>query len=313
MTALGNQANKNQFSHLADRAGDRLEAIFQDGQSTATPDHLILTSGHDLGVCRNGGRRGASFAPKAILAVFKKMALHPRNKSQTIKITPVDVPGEEEDFVKFQQKQAGLIQEIIEQNSNTSIIHLGGGHDHIYPFLLGLNYHKKITVLNIDAHLDTRLDTTVHSGTPFRQFSQEARGEFNLIQLGIHNFCNVQGNYQKLKRGKMEIISSDQLERASAKGSLPEFLRERLPLESNALTILSLDCDGLSCAYMESVSAVNPHGLSMQTVRDIFNYYRNGIQHPPIAGIYEYNPLYDNLSQKGAKTIAALLYSLLFD
>ena len=304
--------NKNQFSHLPDRAKDRLEVIFQDEKSINPHDHLFLTSNYDLGVCRNGGRRGASFASKAILAVLKKMAIHPRHRSQSAKIVSVNVPGEEEDFPKFQQRQAGFIKRQLKQVPNTSIIHLGGGHDNIYPLLSALDSHNKITVINIDAHLDTRMDVTVHSGTPFRQFSQEVKGEFTLIQLGIHKFCNIQGNYQKLEKGKMEILSSDQLERASACGSLSELLTEHLPLKSDALTVLSLDCDGLSCAYMEGVSAVNPRGLSMQTVCDIFAYYRNTIGHPPIVGIYEYNPLYDNLSQKGARTIAALLYGLLF-
>ena len=30
-------------------------------------------------------------------------------------------------------------------------------------------------------------------------------------------------------------------------------------------------------------------------------------------GIFEYNPLYDNLSQKGARTLAALIYQIMDD
>ena len=308
---LGNSVKKNQYSHLSDRVKDRLEVIFQSKKST-TPDHLFFTSSCDLGVCRNGGRRGASFAPKAILAVLKKMTLHPHQKSQSVKIEVVDIK-EEEDFAKSQQRQADFISKKIKQFPKSSVVHLGGGHDHIYSLLRAFNFHKKITVVNIDAHLDTRVDTIAHSGTPFRQFSEEVKDEFNLIQLGIHQFSNAEGNYQKLKKGNMRIISSSELEKASSGGYISKLLTDYLPLQSDALTILSLDCDGLSCSYMEGVSAVNPFGLSMQTISDIFTIYKNSIKHPPIVGIYEYNPLYDNLSQKGARTISALLYNLLFN
>ena len=301
---------KNQYSHLENRGKDRLEIIFQNKKSP-TLNHLFFTSGYDLGVCRNGGRRGASFAPKAILAVLKKMALHPHFKSESARIEPINIV-EEEDFEKFQQRQTEFISSKIKESPKTSIIHLGGGHDHIYSLLCALNFHKKITVLNIDAHLDTRVDSTSHSGTPFRQFSKEVKGEFNLIQLGIHQYSNAESNYQKLKKGNMKIISSSELAKASLGGNLSKLLTDHIPLQSDALTVLSLDCDGLSCSYMEGVSAVNPHGLSMQTVSDIFTYYKNGINHPPIVGIYEYNPLYDNLSQKGARVISTLLYNLLF-
>ena len=62
---------------------------------------------------------------------------------------------------------------------------------------------------------------------------------------------------------------------------------------------------------MEAVSAVNPEGLPMQRVRDIFAFYQDLPQQKKIYGIYEYNPVFDNLSCKGARTLAALIYRAL--
>jgi formiminoglutamase len=79
----------------------------------------------------------------------------------------------------------------------------------------------------------------------------------------------------------------------------------------NILPILSLDADALNAAYMEGVSAVNPRGLSLEVVSDIFDFYFKLDTEKKYCGIYEYNPLYDNLSAKGARILASLIYPYL--
>ena len=91
------------------------------------------------------------------------------------------------------------------------LIHLGGGHDHIYPLLRALSaQNDRITVINIDAHLDTRTDDLPHSGTPFRQFARE-RGcnkvNFDPIRDPIP-FSNASNNFRPLERGQMKCFPS---------------------------------------------------------------------------------------------------------
>ena len=296
---------RGEFFHLEKRGEDQLGRSFS--LSDKDPTHLFALSPCDWGVCRNGGRRGASLAPKAILGILKKMAL-PEEVSPIFKAISTIRESKGQSFEQYQNDQADSIKELL--NESIPLIHLGGGHDHIYPLLMAVKaLNKKMTVVNIDAHLDTRPDHIHHSGTPFRQFFQEE--DFTLIQLGIQRFSNPKENYEKLSLRKMKVIPCDSL--SDLRGNLlQDFLKKEIPLEKNSITILSLDCDGMTASQMEAVSAVNPYGLDVQTIQGIFSFYKNQIHHPPLAGIYEYNPLYDNLSQKGARILAALIYNLLF-
>jgi formiminoglutamase len=70
-------------------------------------------------------------------------------------------------LIMLRKVRVKISSNYIEQN----IIHLGGGHDHVYPLLKAIETkYKKIIILNIDPHCDTRESEHNHSGTPFRQF-----------------------------------------------------------------------------------------------------------------------------------------------
>ena len=265
-------------------------------------DILFLTSSSDLGVCRNGGRRGARFAPQGILASLNKM-VSPLQMGQYSVREVASREGEEENFVEAQKSSGEAIKKIVTSFKGNTIIHLGGGHDHIFPLLYSYFHLPSIHVINIDAHLDTRDDPLPlsHSGTPFRQVANLYRGKFRLTQIGIHPFANPLSAQQNLNNIEMEIIS--------AHGATSfEQLKEKLTYCEEELTILSLDCDAMASSTMEAVSAVNPMGLSHSIVADIFSHYHNLPQGQKIYGIYEYNPLFDNLSAKGAASIASLIY-----
>jgi formiminoglutamase len=62
---------------------------------------------------------------------------------------------------------------------------------------------------------------------------------------------------------------------------------------------------------MEGVSAVNHQGISSREVQKILETVLNSKKGKKYFGFYEYNPLYDNLSQKGARFIASLIYNIL--
>ena len=65
--------------------------------------------------------------------------------------------------------------------------------------------HAKLNIINVDAHLDTRQDLEPHSGTPFRQFDNEAKSIFELHQFGIQEEANHLTNYAPLKNGTMSV------------------------------------------------------------------------------------------------------------
>ena len=65
---------------------------------------------------------------------------------------------------------------------------------------------------------------------------------------------------------------------------------------------------------MSAVSAVNPAGVQLKEVELIISKIKTKIKETECKacfGIYEYNPIYDDLSNKGAKVISHLIYNWL--
>ncbi|WP_127717402.1 arginase family protein [Halobacteriovorax sp. HLS] len=288
-------------SQLASRSADRIHV-----KNDQCNKNLILLSECDYGVIRNGGRRGSNYGPKSILANLRKMCAH---KVNTISVESIRSKTCEENFNAQQLEDTQKISQALQSFSSKNIWHLGGGHDHIYPLLKSIEKdNDKICIINIDAHLDTRIDELYHSGTPFRQFSNETNCEVILYQLGIHKFANVQQNYEPLKRGSMKVYTPLQIQKESSNfTNMNSFLDKEIVIPDGFTVILSLDCDAIDSSSMEAVSAVNHDGLSLNTIRSIFSWYFSLAQERNYVGIYEYNPLFDNLSSKGARAVSSLM------
>ena len=113
----------------------------------------ILLSPSDQGVRRNLGRNGARFGARAIIEQFKKLNSH--HDLQFYEKTVTEQNDERHDFELAQKNQARRMSEILAKRPRA--IHLGGGHDHVLPFLIGIDLKKDIKnmiIINLDAHLD---------------------------------------------------------------------------------------------------------------------------------------------------------------
>lgn len=281
-------------------------------QTKNAAEHLFLSSPSDWGVIRNGGKNGARFAPAAIMANFQKMAKHKANGPWLLEQVS-DPSLEELDFTQAQLASAESISSLLDKNSKTkSIIHLGAGHDHIYPLTRALlNHHDKVIIINIDAHLDTRTDEQPHSGTPFRQIHQEfGQKRVSLAQVGIHQYANIASNYEGMDQ--MNILSMEDIKWDK---QLDEWLNKVLVMDQGPL-ILSLDCDGLDGSIMPAVSAANHHGLNKHQMNMILEScltYWKKYQHPRIFGLYEYNPLYDDLHTTSGRYLSSLIHKVYSD
>ena len=275
---------------LSCRRNESVEALKTSWNQAQMIIHSVYS---DIGVARNGGRRGARFGADAVLSSFKKLTY---SKEQSFSWTWENVAPDYLDNIDFTKAQAKE-RDNIKINLEKSHVHLGGGHDHIYPLLMALQcFQRPLHVINVDAHLDTRIDRYAHSGTPFRQFAEKKTVPFRLSQIGIHPFCNAQSNYTDLPKSKMQIIEIESL--------------DKLTLPKDELTIFSLDCDALDSSFFSGVSAVNAMGLTKKQFGLVWNFYLESIKHQPIVGIYEYNPIYDDLSGQGAKFLSVFLYSI---
>lgn len=267
---------------------------------------IFLKSSTDVGVIRNGGRNGARFAPKSFLSTFKKFSTTDALKKFAFKEIEVSVHEEEiKDFHEAQKLESLEIKKALVKNA--WICHLGGGHDHVYPLLRAVSENaKKVVVVNIDAHADTRTDGNFHSGTPFRQFSEEFKGQFHLYQIGLNPFANSFSTLSPLKNGKMEILW-----KKDTSGFKNFFQKMSAEIDKDTLVIFSIDADALMASEVPGVSAINPTGLTGVELREIFEEYRSLIRHKPIIGIYELNPIYDSLGSLSMRTLGSFVFEVL--
>jgi len=290
-----------------------LERIINNKSSLAESDTVFMKFSSDRGTILNMGRRGSCFAPEAILSAVKKMASH--NLLKWSEVEMIDTQLEEKDLALSQAESIKKISGIFSQQKKPSkYISLGGGHDHVYPVLMALNQlTRKIVVINIDAHLDTRTDETPNSGTPFRQFARDFDGDVEIVQLGIHDFANTISTMSNLPKGRETVMTYEDVRYGTGNfNDNDKLLRKVLPYHEDALYFFSLDADALDAGVMEGVSAVNHRGLPYDFVEDVLIYAIDELKCRHF-GLYEYNPVYDNLSQKGARTLAALIYQILDD
>lgn len=299
---LNTQSEKRQLESLSSRFG-----------VTQGSEVIFMKSSSDVGVIRNGGRNGARLAPQSLLSFFRKLAVD--QTSPALSFQEVEVSSQDEelsDFKSAQEKESLRIQTIIKNHPSARMIHIGGGHDHIYPLLKSFSHEKKMIVLNLDAHADTRTDTEHNSGTPFRQFAQEYNGEFHLFQMGLHAFANSESTLSPLPRGKMHVLwRKDMLDQ----GRWENFFQEmRALIDGDAVVIFSLDADALSGELVPGVSAVNGMGLKTDELLRAWEMYRElPLKHQPIMGIYELNPVHDTVSGMSMRFISNFIYISLRD
>lgn len=289
-----------------ERLKESLAAHLRDG-SHSPGDTLILCAPSDHGVQRNGGRSGARWAPQAILNVFSKLTPR-RGTPQFMRV--IEVSHQNEESISYEaafSEQAKRIRPL----THHPIVHLGGGHDHVLALLSALD-DRPLCVINIDAHLDTRVDPEPHSGNPFRQFSQTARHVFSLHQIGIHPFANSASTQSPLPNGKMyTLLKADCQDAAHLRAFLARLESE---LTQDTRVVFSLDCDALKASDVEAVSAPNHDGLSLDLVLQLVKFYRDLCRtrgQNPIWGVYEFNPVYDTVSSRSARAIAGLVYEMI--
>lgn len=299
---------KQPITQSQKRFQDSLASLFRS-EMTSPCDFVFLKSSTDIGVERNGGRNGARLAPQSFLSYFKKLNIRPALENKIFHEVEVSAENEEKnDFNQAQKNEAQRISQKIKIFGPTFYCHLGGGHDHIYPLLtaFGLEY-KKMIVINIDAHADTRTDTDFHSGTPFRQFANEYAGEFHLYQIGLHEFANSSSTLGSLKKGHSSILWRHELNHPE---NLLNFFRDiKQHVDVETVVVFSLDADALNGAEMPGVSAVNGNGLTRGELNKIWKLYQElPLPHKPIVGFYELNPVYDTLSMLSIRTLGTFLY-----
>lgn len=214
----------------------------------------------DEGVRRNKGRMGAKEAPNQIR---KMMGSIPYHSSKENLIDVGNVTCDDGDLEIAQVKLAESVAQLIEKN-HTPII-LGGGHETFFGHYLGvrkaLGADKKIGLVNLDAHLDMRLDEQPSSGTMFRQIL-ETDANTNYLCIGLQELGNTEQLFATAKEHDVTYIMEEDLEPLEETyATIDKFASE------HDVIIYTICSDVINQAHAPGVSAPAPFGIHPNTVR----------------------------------------------
>jgi formiminoglutamase len=291
-----------QTAYLSLRHQESVSSVFVTDNSQPSTSTLLISS-DDEGVIRNGGRRGSAYGPAVLINQLKKMSLSTESQ-QRLKVVDLDAEG---DFEEKRLKNCQKISTLMKDQVQNSWIHLGGGHDHV--FTLASSLRRPFVILNLDAHLDTRVDPVPHSGTPFRDLKDHPHFK-GLIQFGIHDFSNPRSNYQPFCP-QQQIYT---YQRKNFDSQFEQICKSLTSLDQNTDVILSIDADALDQSMMSAVSAPNPHGFTLEEVLTVVEFYRQFINQRKLQGflgIYEFNPLFDSIGNPQARSLCLLIYRMI--
>lgn len=312
MNKTDNNTQHSPKEYLLTRSKDRLSLL---EKKTAEEAEIIFAKApSDWGTVLNNGRRGSQFSPTVIESMLFKMAGHPE-RNKTLYFEDVTKPNiEETQFTEAQKQEAKNIKSLMEKNPKAHLVHLGGGHDHIFPLYLALQSkieNKKLFIINIDPHLDTRTDSWNNSGTPFRNIDQHAHNQqVKIYQWGTHLFANGEKNFSGLTHAQMEIQYYDEVKKECSNFSQNKFDQILKSIEAFKpdYLLFSLDVDAYDGSWMKAVSAVNHKGFPPAAIEELYQTLL-ATKIPLIAtGIYEYNPMFDDLANSGGRVICSFIY-----
>ncbi|MCL6263049.1 formimidoylglutamase [Craterilacuibacter sp. RT1T] len=259
----------------------------------------------DEGVRRNQGRPGAAAGPAVLRQMLANLAWHP-----TLPLYDAgDIRCEGEALEAAQQALAERVCAIA-QDGHLPLV-LGGGHETAYGHWLGLVRaypHKRIGIINFDAHFDLRHADAASSGTPFAQIAADCaqKGlDFHYLCLGVAEPANTCALFDTA----LTLGAKWRLDTAMTAWQLPEIRQQLAEFIGNVdLLYLTLDLDVLPAAQMPAVSAPAGFGVDSAVIETLIVQIA---QSGKLAGadLVEFNPKYDQDSH-GAKTAARLAWTI---
>ena len=150
--------------------------------------------------------------------------------------------------------------------AQTSLISIGGDHGIPIPIFRGLPKGEKITLVQVDAHLDWRDEINGekegYSSGIRRASEMEHIGE--IFQIGLRGVGSGRHEeFEAAKRYGAHLISAYEVHEVGVRSVL-----ERIP---SGPIYLTLDADGLDPTIMPAVNAPTPGGLNWVQIRELIH------------------------------------------
>lgn len=239
---------------------------WQGDVSAVRPGRAVLIGfPQDEGVRRNGGRPGATEAPRAIrhrlhrLTPWDALADVDLRDQPPLDVGDVRITGTLEET---QQALGNVVAAVLAAGAVPVV--LGGGHETAYGHYLGYVANRQaVGILNIDAHLDVRPvpGGQGHSGSPFRQALEHPHHPLpgpNYVCLGAQPGSVSRDHWRYVRDRGGAVRWAEAIEKESEAFSQE---LERLARSAGSVYV-TLDADAVRAADVPGVSAPNSGGLS---------------------------------------------------
>lgn len=213
----------------------------------------------DQGVVINGGRPGASRAPKLIFEQLQKLTPHVQwFDKHTLLLSRTSGLNILECTDKVEEDQKVLGAFVANSlNSNSIPVIIGGGHETSFGHFLGYAEAKiPVHIVNIDAHTDVRSlkEGRSHSGSPFKQALEHPLNHCKSYNVFGLNPATVSSEHLKY----VTSHGTAQFEKEISLKNILNWFDEH-PEED---VMVSMDMDAVRHADAPGVSAPNASGIS---------------------------------------------------
>jgi formiminoglutamase len=237
-------------------------------QSSSDARFVIIGARECCGPLANNGRTGAQFAFPSFVKAFLNTQVHanyPKNSlcilGEVVEIEKVEEVNLHDKVCELDQFLEDLLNLHVSRNQIPIII--GGGHNNALAMMRWAAKHKRLAVINLDAHADLRSTETRHSGNSF----STALSEGTLLHysvLGLHEAYNNSFILDALKSDQIfhSFYESYLFQKRDLSEDLVNILRH-----FHTDTHVGLEIDMDSIAYMPS-SALSPSGWTLDQVRN---------------------------------------------
>ncbi len=295
---------KDLFYHSQDPNDLRIGAVASsDGKDYERCDFVLLGCPQDMGVNRNHGRTGAAKAPGAIRdRLYRLAAPEGLKPGQLLDLgdIPTDQPLE-----NIHDHHCAVAEQVLRDGK--VLIVLGGGNDLSYPDVTALRtvYPESLTV-NVDAHLDIRINKERNSGTPYRQLLDEKIIEpERFFEIGFQYHANSSKYLSDAESMGINMLPLNSLLKAPIKKGLDKVFM----LDKSQTCFLGFDMDVVKSSDAPGVSAPSPTGLSAEQAVEIVEFlaiYKD----TRLFEITEVNPEFD-IDARTSKLAAILIFRFL--
>ncbi|MDZ7758217.1 formimidoylglutamase [Rhodohalobacter sp.] len=277
------------------------------GKNSSIPKARLIGFPSDEGVKINGGRPGASKAPKLIFEELLKLTPHPihfdkhiKSLERTESLNLLECSGD----LSADHKRLGKSTASSLSDQVLPVI-LGGGHETAFGHFLG--YAKSelpVNIINIDAHADVRelKKGKAHSGSPFRQAVEHQSGICKSYNVYGLNPASVLVDHLAYVQNRGEAVFEQSFS--------VDAILNRLNLFDENSIMVTMDMDAVRQADAPGVSAPNASGITKEDWLKLAYGFGN---HPKVTSfdLCEVNPEFDRDNQTVKLAALTVWYFLL--